>query len=134
MWQPNRVQWRIIWIAAALIILGWPSDQGRSLGTKAANWLVDPTNSLLTLPDPLPIGLDDNGDAVAEHDALENEYYRQYASSSLTRLRMRVKAAADPFEPSTERQLLAGVAILGALAVWRLNGKPKDSPSPSGRG
>jgi len=122
-WQPNRVQWRIIWIAAALIILGWPSDQGRSLGTKAANWLVDPTNSLLTLPDPLPIGLDDNGDAVTENDALENEYYRQYASSSLTRLRMRVKAAADPFEPSTELQLLTGVAILSALAVWRLNRK-----------
>jgi hypothetical protein len=123
MWQPNKAQWRIIWVVAVLIVLGWPSDQGRSLLVKAANWLVDPANSLPTLPGPLPIGLDDNGDVVAEHDAQETEYYRQYASSPITRLRMRLKDASDPLDPSTERQLLAGVAILSALAVWRLNSK-----------
>ena len=87
---------------------------------KATNWLADPTNSLPTLPEPLPIGLEDNGDAVAEHDALEAEYYRQYESSRLARLRMRLKAANEPFDPTTERQILAGIGVLSALVVWRL--------------
>jgi hypothetical protein len=119
-WQPNKAQWRIIWIVALLLILAWPADQGRSLGVKALNWMADPTGSLLTLPPPLPIGLDDNGDAVAEHDAAEAEYYRQYSSSSLTRWRLKLKSSADPFEPATERQILVGVAVLSALAIWRL--------------
>jgi hypothetical protein len=119
-WQPNTAQWRVIWIVAVFLILCWPPDHGRSLAVKATNWLADPTNSLPTLPEPLPIGLDDNGDAVAEHDALEAEYYRQYESSRLTRLRMRLKAANEPFDPTTERQILAGLGILSALVVWRL--------------
>jgi hypothetical protein len=122
-WQPNTAQWRIIWIVAVLLILCWPPGQGRSLAMKATNWLADPTGSLPALPGQLPIGLDDNGDAVAAHDALEAEYYRQYESSGLTRLRMTLKATADPFDPLTERQILTGIGILGGLAVWRLNGK-----------
>ena len=102
MWQPNKAQWRIIWIVAVAMILGWPPDQGRSLAIKAANWLADPTNSLPALPAQLPIGLDDNGDAVAAHDAQEAEYYRHYASSSVTRLRMKLNAARDPLDPSTD--------------------------------
>ena len=115
-----------MWIVAALVIIGWPADQSRSLGMKAMNWMVDPSNVLPTMPDQLPIGLDDNGDAVAAHDAQETEYYRQYSSSRLTRLRMDLKSAAYPLEPSTQRQLLAGIAILAALAVWRLNEKPQS--------
>ncbi len=117
----NRAQWRIIWSVAILLILGWPPDNGRSLGMKAVNFLADPHHSLPTLPDPLPIGLDDNGDAVAAHDALESEYYRAMESSSITRLRMTLKTAGDPFEPSTARQILIGIAVLSALAIWRLN-------------
>ena len=124
-WQPNTAQWRIIWIVAVLLILTWPSDEGRSLGIKVVNWLADPTNSLPALPSPLPIGLDDNGDAVAAHDAEEAEYYRRYESSRLTRLRMKLKAATDPFHPATQRQILAGVGILSALAVWRLSADKK---------
>lgn len=123
MWQPNTAQWRVIWIVAVLLILGWPPREGRSLAVKAVNWLADPTGSLPTLPDPLPMGLDDNGDAVAAHDAEAAEYYRRYQSSRVTRLRLSLKAADDPFDPSTERQILAGIGILGALAVWRLNRK-----------
>ena len=122
-WQPNTAQWWVIWIVAVLLILGWRPDQGRSLAMKAVNWLADPTNSLPALPSQLPIGLDDNGDAVAAHDEQETEYYRQYSSSGVTRLRMRLKNATDPFDPSTERQILAGIGILSALAVWRLNTK-----------
>jgi hypothetical protein len=120
-WQPNTAQWRVIWIVALLLILGWTGDKGRSLGVKVVNWLVDPTHSLPTQPDPLPIGLDDNGDAVAAHDAEEAEYYRQFTSSRVTRLRMKLKAAGDPLDPTTERQILVGIAVLSALVIWRLN-------------
>jgi hypothetical protein len=123
--QPNRAQWRLIWTVAALLILAWPPDQGRSLGVKAVNWLVDPTDSLPTEPTQLPMGLDDDGDAVAAHDALEAEYNRLYASSGVTRVRMTLKDASDPLEPSTERQILVGVGILGALGVWRLGGEKR---------
>jgi hypothetical protein len=123
-WQPNRGQWWIIWSAAVLLILAWPPDEGRSLGVKAINWMVDPGGSLPTLPDPLPMGLDDNGDAVAAHDAQEAEYYRVRDSSPTVRWRMTLKTVTEPFNPSTERQGLVGVAVLSALGVWRLAGRP----------
>ena len=125
MWQPNTAQWRVIWIVGVLLIFAWPPDKGRSLGMKTVNWLVDPNNSLPALPDQLPMGLDDNGDAVAAHDAQQAEYDQRYASSGVTRLRMTLKVAGDPFDPSTERQILAGIGILSALTVWRL-GKRRD--------
>jgi hypothetical protein len=121
-WQPNAAQWRIIWIVSVLLILCWPPDKGRSLGVKITNWLADPGNTLPAMPAPLPIALDDNGDAVTEHDALEAEYHRQFEGSALIRLRISLKEAKDPFDPSTERQILAGIGILSALAVWRING------------
>jgi hypothetical protein len=34
---------------------------------------------------------------------------------------MDVKDGADPFERSTQRQLLVGLAVLAALSVWRLD-------------
>jgi hypothetical protein len=122
-WQPNAAQWRLIWIVAVFVILCWPADNGKSLAVKAANWLADPTNSLPALPEQLPIALDDNADAVAAHDAQEAEYYRQYTGSRVTRLRMTLKTASDPLDPSTERQILAGIGILSALAIWRLNAR-----------
>ena len=76
MWQPNRAQWSIIWAVAVLVLLAWPPEQGRSLVVKALNWAVDPAGTLPALPPPLPMRLDDNGDAVAAHDAVEAEYYR----------------------------------------------------------
>jgi hypothetical protein len=125
MWQPNRAQWSIIWTVAVLLVLAWPPDRGRSLVVKAVNWAVDPADSLPALPATLPMGLDDDGDAVAAHDALEAEYYRMRDSSSTTRWRMNLKVARDPFDPSTERQLLIAVAVFSALGVWRLNGKTR---------
>jgi hypothetical protein len=123
MWQPNRAQWSIIWTVAVLLVLAWPPDKGRSLGAKCVNWAVDPTSSLPILPAPLPMSKDDDGDAVTAHDALEMEYYRVRDRSATTRWRMAMKEADDPFDPSTERQLLVGVAVLSALGVWRINGK-----------
>ena len=53
MWQPNRAQWRIIWFAAVLAILAWPSDCRAQPGVKALNRLVDPA-AVPELPPPLP--------------------------------------------------------------------------------
>jgi hypothetical protein len=121
MWQPNRAQWWIVWTTAIVVILAWPPNDGAGLAVKAARWLVDPRGSLPVLPAPLPMGLDDNGDAVAAHDALESEYYRARAGSPVTRWRMCVKEASDPIDPSTERQLLIGLGVVSVLSVWRLN-------------
>src|SRR5471030_1019660 len=121
MWQPNRAQWSIIWIAAVLCILGWPPEKGRSMLVKTVNWAVDPADTLPALPAPLPMALDDNGDAVSAHDAEEAEYYRVYDRSRTKRWRMVLKAAGEPLDPLTERQLLVGIAVLSALGVWRLN-------------
>jgi hypothetical protein len=123
MWQPNRAQWATIWVVAVFLILAWPSGDSKSLGTKVLNWAVDPGDILPTMPPQLPMSLDDDGDAVAAHDALEQEYYDAYQRSSTNRLRMKLKEAGDPLDPSTERQILAGVGILAALAVWRMGGR-----------
>ena len=136
MWQPNRAQWAIICTVAAVFVFGWPPDRanGSSLIVKSVHWAVDPTHALPPLPPPLPPGLGDNGDVVAAHDALEAEYYRRYNSSSMTRWRMDVKTAGDPFDPTTERQVLIASAVVSALAIWRLgrataltNGPPASS-------
>jgi hypothetical protein len=121
MWQPSRAQWSVIWTVAVVAILAWPPDKGRSLGVKVVNWAVDPSGALPVLPPPLPRSLDDDGDAVSAHDALESEYYRRRDSSAAVRWRMRLKEADEPFETMTERQLLVGIVVLGVLAVWRLN-------------
>ena len=88
---------------------------------KLAGRIVDPGGQLPTMPPPLPMGLDDDGDAVAEHDMLENAYLQARERSSVVRFRMDVKDGADPFERSTQRQLLVGLAVLAALIVWRLD-------------
>jgi hypothetical protein len=122
MWQPNRAQWRLIWIAAALLILAWPPREGGSLGIKAIRWLADPMDTLPSQPPPLPMGVGDDGDAVAAHDAEEAEFFRVYNGSSTARLRMRLKVVDEPLDPATERQLLTAVGILAGLGVWGLNG------------
>jgi len=123
MWQPNRAQWSIIWSIAVLAILVWPPANGRNLITIAVNFLADPANTLPTLPAPLPMSLDDNGDAVTAHDAELAEYYRALDRSPTTRWRMRLKEGTDPLAPTMERQLLVGLIVLGALGVWRINSR-----------
>ena len=122
MLQPSRAQWFVICATVAVLILAWPPDRGHgsSLLIKGIHWIVDPAGALPPLPPPLPPGLGDNGDAVAEHDAIEAEYYRLYNSSAFTRWRMNMKAGVDPFDPTTERQVLVASAAIAALAIWRL--------------
>ncbi|HEV3215417.1 MAG TPA: hypothetical protein VGZ27_06820 [Vicinamibacterales bacterium] len=120
MWQPNAAQWRLIWIAAVLLILAWPAENG-SLARKAINRAADPFQALPRLPSPLTMGLDDDMDTVQQHDAEEAAYYTMYAGSRMGRLRLQLRDLQDPFDPSTERQVLVGLAILSALGVWRAN-------------
>ena len=119
MWQPTRPQWFVVYLVALVVVLAWPPDTGRSLGAKLANWLADPRGELPAPPPSLPMALDDDGDAVAEHDTLESAYQIVRARSNVTRLRMDLKDAGDPFERSTQRQLLVGLVVLGGLYIWR---------------
>lgn len=121
MWQPGRWQWTLVCAVTAILVLAWPPDRGRSLGVKALSWIVDPSGSLPAFPPPLPMGLDDDGDAVAAHDAQETAYYMRRNGSTLTRWRMNAKDATDPGDPQTERQLLIGLAVAAALVVWRID-------------
>ena len=124
MWQPNRAQWRLIWPIAIAVILLWPPAEGPSLAVKALHWLADPADSLPRMPEELPMGLGDNADAVAAHDAQLADYLKQMEESPWTRRRVRMKEMTDPLTPATARQLLVAIALLGGLGVWRL-GAPR---------
>ena len=123
MFHPTRGQWSIVCITAATLVLCWPPDRGHgsNLLIKIVHRAVDPARSLPALPPALPPGLGDDGDAVSAHDAMEAEYYNRRNSSAMTRWRMDVKAAGDPFDPTTERQVLVASAAIAALAAWRLS-------------
>ena len=58
-------------------------------------------------------------EAVQAHDAEEAAYYQLYNGSRLSRLRLTLRDLDDPFDPSTERQLLVALAIVLALLAWR---------------
>jgi len=122
MWQPDTIQWRFIWIAAVCLILAWPAGD-RSLAVKAINWGVDPFASLPSTPSPLAMGAGDDPEAVQQHDAEESAYYTMYNTSRLARLRLQLRDFDDPFDPSTERQILAGLVILSVLGIWRLEAR-----------
>ena len=122
MWQPNTAQWRLIWIVAVLLILAWPGENG-SLAVKAINRAADPFQSLPRRPSPLAMGLGDDMEAVQLHDAEETAYYQMYNTSRVLRLRFQLRDLSDPFDPSTERQVLVGLAVLSALLIWHAETK-----------
>ncbi|MGC4082381.1 MAG: hypothetical protein QM736_09815 [Vicinamibacterales bacterium] len=121
MWQPSPKQWAIIWFVAFVVLLGWPPERGQSLGTTLMHWAVDPNDALPPLPASLPMGLDDDGDAVTAHDMQEAAWHDARERSALNRWRMDLKVAGDPLPPSTARQLLVGLAVVAALTVWRMD-------------
>lgn len=125
MWHPNTPQWWIIWIAAAVIVLAWPPETGKSLGLKAAAWLVDPLHALPTEPPELPIWLGDDGQAVEQHDRQLTYYWDTYQGSAISRLRMDIRDFENPFNRTTERQLLVGFGVFSGLLVWRLSAPPR---------
>jgi len=119
MWQPNNVQWWMLVVVTLLIVFAWPPQDDRSLATKIVNWAVDPDGTLPVLPDPLALGHGDDPDAVAEHDVQVQRYDEMYLKGGWTRKRLELKVARDPFTPATERQVLALIAVVTVLLVWR---------------
>lgn len=120
MLQPNKRQWRVIWIVATAMVLLWPLGDSPSLAVKAVHFAADPGGSLPVLPEPLPMGVGDDGDAVIQHDLQTTVFYDAWDRSAWTRTRIRLRDWRPGVGPTTERQILIAFAILGALLVWRL--------------
>lgn len=123
MWQPNNLQWWILVIVALFIVFVWPPAEDRSLAFKFVNWAVDPRDELPVLPEQLGFGIGDDPAAVAEHDAQVQHYDELYQRGGWTRKRLELKVAGDPFNTSTERQLLVMFGVLSAFLVWRFGGR-----------
>ena len=123
MWQPGRTGWWVL-LAVALIIVGaWPPERDSSLALKLVNWAVDPFDRLPVLPPQLGFGVSDDYLAVEAHDAQVRRYDAMYNSGGWTRTRLQLKVATDPFNPSTERQLLLAFGVVVVFAVWRFSGR-----------
>lgn len=97
------------------------------MAIKALNWVADPRSTLPRLPDDFTLEGGEDPVAVTAHDAQEAEYMRVYARSRLARLRIRLRDMPDPFDPSTQQQVLVAIGVLGGLLVWRLGGRPPRS-------
>jgi len=123
MWQPGRGQWWTLLTVALLIVVLWPPSEDRSLGVKFVNWVVDPGDQLPTLPGPLAFGQGDDPSAVDAHDLQTRMYDELYARGGWTRTRLELKVASDPFNPSTERQLLIAIGVVAAFIVWRFGAR-----------
>jgi len=123
MWQPNNSQRWLLAVFAALIVFAWPPRDDKSLAAKFVNWVVDPANQLPILPDQLALGQGDDPDKVYARDLQVQQYDALYLKGGWTRKRLELKVAGDPFNPSTERQILTLVAVAIGFLAWRLSGK-----------
>jgi hypothetical protein len=119
MWQPGPRQWWVLLIVALLIVIVWPPSDDRSLAVKLVNWAVDPRDRLPILPGPLTFGQGDDPAAVEAHDLQTRMYDELYQKGGWTRARLELKVWRDPFNPSTERQLLIAIGVVTAFLVWR---------------
>lgn len=113
----------ILFLTALAIVAAWPPDRGRSLLVKTVNWVVDPMDTLPVLPPQLGFGLSDDVRAVEERDAIVRHYDDMYDRDAMTRRRMDLKVATDPFNASTERQWLLVVGVVVAFATLRRGGR-----------
>ena len=132
MWQANNRQWWVLLVVALLLVALWPPAEDRSLALKFVNWIVDPADSLPTLPPPLSFGQSDDYAAVEAHDLQTRMYDELYAKGGWTRRRLELKVAGDPFNAATERQMLVGVGVLTAFLVWRFGGGSTRVPQRDG--
>ena len=123
--RPGNFQWWILVVVALAIVCLWPPGDDKSLAVKVVNWAVDPRDELPVLPDPLALGKGDDPDAVAEHDRQVQQFDALYLKGGWTRRRLELKIARDPFNGSTERQLLVAIAVVTALVAWRFGGGQK---------
>jgi hypothetical protein len=126
MWYPTNAQWWLLVSVAVLIVALWPPSDDRSLAVKIVNRAADPWDELPVLPDPLALGTGDDPDAVAAHDLIVQQYDALYLKGGWTRRRLQLKVARDPFNPSTERQLLTIAGVVTAFLVWRLGSRKSE--------
>ena len=132
MWQPNNRQWWLLVVSSVLIVSAWPPRDDRSLAAKFVNWAVDPANVLPILPGPLALGQGDDPDKVNARDLQVQQYDALYLEGGWTRKRLEWKVAGDPFNPGTERQVLALVAVVIGFLVWRVGGRKKTGEQGGG--
>jgi hypothetical protein len=111
----TRGAWWILLLTTLFIIAAWPPDEGRSLIMKGVNWTADPSSALPILPEQLGFGVSDDPIAVEERDAEVRRYDALYNSGGFMRMRLQLKVAEDPFDRTTERQLLL---VVGAVVVF----------------
>ena len=109
----------VLFLTALLIVSAWPPDKDRSLAVKAVNWAADPTGTLPILPEQLGFGLGDDVSAVEGRDAMVRRYDELFNRDAFTRSRLELKVAADPLNPSTERQLLLLLGVVVAFLTMR---------------
>jgi hypothetical protein len=103
-----------------LVVFVWPPGDGKSLAVKVVNWAVDPFDRLPVLPPRFALGEGDDPEAVSRHDMTTQQYDALYLKGGWTRRRLELKVASDPLNPSTERQLLSGIAVAVAFLAWRV--------------
>jgi len=118
--DPQNARWWTLIGVALLVVFVWPPGEDRSLAAKFVNWVVDPRDALPVLPPQLGLGLGDDPDAVAAHDMETQRYDALYLKGGWTRRRLELKVARDPFNPSTERQLLTAIGVVIALLTARM--------------
>lgn len=123
MHRPSNRAWWLLLLIAVAVIAAWPPAGDRSLLLKLTTLAVDPSDSLPILPPQLAGGMGDDVTAVEIRDAMVRRYDEMYARGGLTRLRLELKVFTDPFNPSTERQLLLVFGAVAAFVVWRLEGE-----------
>ena len=109
----------VLFLAVLVIVAAWPPAAGRSLAVKAVNLAVDPADSLPVLPPQLGFGLSDDPQAVEMRDEIVRRYDQMFALGGITRARLRLKVAEDPFNPVTERQLLLVFGVVVAFLTLR---------------
>ena len=109
----------VLFLTALLIVSAWPPDKDRSLAVKAVNWAADPTGTLPILPEQLGFGLGDDVSAVEARDAMVRRYDELFNRDAFTRSRLELKVAADPLNPSTERQVLLFFGIVVVFLAMR---------------
>jgi len=131
MWQPTKRQWWSLLVIAVFLVAAWPPANDRSLLMTFVNRAADPSDSLPTLPGPLPLGQGDDPAVVDAHDLETRMYDELYAKGGWTRLRLQLKVARDPLPPTTQRQLLVIVGVIAAFVVWRTSHPKTQIPKPT---
>ena len=131
MWQPNNRQWCVLVIAALFIACAWPPSppsNDKSLAMKFVNWAVDPRGELPVMPPPFTFANGDDPETVTAHDTQSLNYGLLYLKGGWIRRRLELKVADDPFNRSTERQLLLALGVATVFLVWRFERKNERAP------